>query len=70
MIFCNNCGTKIKSFEIKKQFRRACTSQCSRWINFYKCDKCNKCNDYKIYKNHKSKMEKILLFLINNNIKK
>lgn len=70
MIFCNNCRTKIKSFEIKKQFRRACISQCSRWINYYKCDKCNKSNDYKILKNHKSKMKKILLLIKNYNIKK
>jgi|SaaInlStandDraft_4_1057021.scaffolds.fasta_scaffold26708_2 hypothetical protein len=69
MFFCNNCGSKISIYTIKKQFRRACTSQCSRWINYYKCDNCNKFNDYKIFKNHKSKMKKILL-LINNNIKK
>jgi hypothetical protein len=69
MLFCNICGTKIKSYTIKQQFRKACVSQCSRWINFYKCNKCNKYNNYKIFKNHKQKMEKTLLFLINNNIK-
>ena len=63
MIFCNNCGTKIKSFEIKKKFRSACVSQCTRWIYFYRCNNCDKIYDYKKFIKHKNKMKEILSFL-------
>ena len=69
MIFCNNCGTKIKSFEIKRKFRISRVS-CKRWINFYKCNNCNKSYNYRNFIKHKSKMKKILLLIKNYNIKK
>ena len=60
---CFFCGAKISELEFKRQRRRSRTSQCSRWLLFFKCNNCYKYFDYRHLQKHKELFNDTLILI-------